>query len=1028
MKRLFLTILFVVLFASLFAQDKCSIEFTLVDSSSAKPLAGAVVELTGTPLSKPQYYTSNVDGTVRMKLDAGKYRLFISFLGYHEKTLPLSTAGTVMNLGKIYLRENPTQIAAVVKEVQQFRTTQNADTLVYNADAFKVAADADVEKMLQKMPGIIVEDGKVEVQGENVKKVFVDGREFFGDDVNMALKTLPAEVIDRVEVFDKLSDEAEFSGVDDGEGFKAINLVTRKSMRIGKFGKMFAGLGYQPNADASSFNPKYLVGGNANFFQKRSRFTVLGLFNNINEQNFSLEDLLGVTSGNGGKNNSSSGNNFMVKPQDGVARVSSLGVNYSDEWGRKHNVKIQASYFFNNTSTTNLSRNDTWFCAPTPFGTRHFESKGTTGNDNHRLNSRLEWKIARNQSLLSRTNFSYQKNTPLSAGHGFTNADSELVDFLADVPRRGLAYSETGRDNMHYGMHFNQFLQYRLRFGRPGRTLTVEGRFNYRTNNATKHTLSNENSAIPFDDDPQSEYQVLYDQYFSLDGTWTDMRENPLLFQPLYQLIKNPSDIYNIRAGMTYIEPIAPKTRLTLQYRYSIQHNERDQDAWYTDESFDPFSSMSKPNPNMSLNSFNEHQTHRLGPGIRYSKNKNTIVLNAFYLHHSLMGDIQRSDAESRVRKTYDDILYFAMLRWAFNSQNTIRMYFRSNVDAPSISQMHTIFDVSSPQYLNVGNLNLRPSYSHSFTCHYVNSNTEKGRTFMVTMGAEYEQNRIAASTLYNPKGIRLPDSMNGIPIPKDKDGRAYSPTQITSFENLDGFWSARLGVSYGLPLSFMKSNLNLAASVKFVSSPCAIYAAGDNRQNVLDNMASHNYEVNNARHIAYNFHVTLGSNISENIDFTVSWRGSVHQAWNTLALKGTSLQEKNLYFNHRTKADMKFVFLRGFTFTASAIYKQYVGFTNDYKEDFLLCNLYLGHKFLKSRRAEVLIGVNDVFNQNKAFARTVGSGYTRNSIDSVIGRYYMVQFVYNLRSFKGQGSAFQKSKSKSNGMKSSKRMGDLQF
>ena len=113
----------------------------------------------------------------------------------------------------------------------------------------------------------------------------------------------------------------------------------------------------------------------------------------------------------------------------------------------------------------------------------------------------------------------------------------------------------------------------------------------------------------------------------------------------------------------------------------------------------------------------------------------------------------------------------------------------------------------------------------------------------------------------------------------------------------------------------------------------------------------------------------------------------------------------KNRYFNHTAQADMKFVLPLGFTITASAAYSQYVGFTNAYDESYILCNAYIGKKVFRNRRGEISFGVNDIFNQNRAFARSVGSGWTQNATNSVIGRYYMVQFTYNLRRFGKKGS-----------------------
>ena len=148
---------------------------------------------------------------------------------------------------------------------------------------------------------------------------------------------------------------------------------------------------------------------------------------------------------------------------------------------------------------------------------------------------------------------------------------------------------------------------------------------------------------------------------------------------------------------------------------------------------------------------------------------------------------------------------------------------------------------------------------------------------------------------------------------------------------------------------------------------------------------------------MGYDAMLSLGSNISENVDFTIQWNGTFNDATQTMAnLSGV----RNQYFSHVASGTLKWIFWKGFTLTAAVNYNQYIGFTNNYNEDYLICNVYLGKKLFKNQLGEVLIGVNDILNQNTAFVRTVGSGYTQNSWNSVIGRYFTVQFNYNLRYF----------------------------
>ena len=300
MKRLLLSTLFTLFAVAAFAQ-KGTVTGTVVDADTGETVAGAVLEFAPAAApDKKQYSTSGYKGAVSIpSLAYGEYKLVVSFLGYNSAETTFKVSAAKQDIGKIELRPG-VQIETVVKEAKALRTSQKGDTVSYNAGAFKVTDDADVEGLLKKMPGITVSDGTVEAQGESVKKIFVDGKEFFGEDVTTAIKSLPAQAVDRIEVYNKLSDAAEFSGMDDGEGYKALNIVTHANMRQGQFGKLYAGYGYDADTKTEAKN-KYVIGGNANIFSGDSRVSVIGLFNNINQQNFSFEDILGVSGSGGGR-------------------------------------------------------------------------------------------------------------------------------------------------------------------------------------------------------------------------------------------------------------------------------------------------------------------------------------------------------------------------------------------------------------------------------------------------------------------------------------------------------------------------------------------------------------------------------------------------------------------------------------------------------------------------------------------------------------------------------------------------------
>ncbi|MBR6655662.1 MAG: outer membrane beta-barrel protein [Alistipes sp.] len=976
------------------------VSFSLIDAHTKKGVLGAVVEVY--PTAKPnnkRYYTSGANGNVYIPgLAYGDYTMLITFIGYKDVTKEFSVKGASLSLGKIPFEEASERIETVVKTVKALRTSQNGDTLSYSAGAFKVSNDADVEGLLKKMPGITITNGSLEAQGETIQKIFVDGKEFFGEDVNTAIKSLPAEAVDRIEVFNKLSDQAEFSGMDDGEGYKAINIVTKENMRQGQFGKMYAGYGYEPewkknNAEDIAKGHKWIIGGNVNFFHGDARVSLIGLFNNVNQQNFSFEDILGVSGqqGGGGRRRGAVGQ-YMVRPQSGIALVNSIGANYSDEWGRRKNVKFQGSLFFNHTDTDNNSRTEKWYESPMPIGYMWQQGLSNTVNYNARFNARLDWKISRNASLMSRTSFSYQGNNPESWIEGYTIGENSDAEELEGSVHQSLSYTNSYNWSNMNAFRFNEFLQLRTKLGKPGRTLTIDGRFNYQNNERKQRTAANDANGFPYDITAGSDYQNAIENYFGEGKRWQDMINSPL-YSPLYQYIHRPSEEYTIRANVTYNEPVSQYAQVSLQYRMSYEHEMNDKNTYYTDAAYGNL----VRNDNMSQKFQSGFWTHRIGPGFRFSKNKNTVVINLSYQRDILDGNIVGSQGD-KIDKHYNKFSYFGMTNIAFNKENTLRIFLRSWSGNPSVTQLQSIFDVSNPQYISIGNKALNPSFTHNLSMHYNLSKVDKGITFMWMFWGQMQQDYISASTWNNPRGFDLPAKFGDLDIPTDKNGDAYRPKEVTSYENMDGYYAARTHVSLGLPLSFMKCNLNIKGGVSYNRTPSAIYATGSG--NILQNMIDHVYETNYANNIGYSAGVTLGSNISENLDFTVSWDGTYNQAWNTIGQT-----EKNNYFNHSVNGNVKWTFLKRMTLTAAVSYVQYLGFTNKYNEDYVLCNVYLGCKVFKNKRGEVQIGVNDIFNQNTAFVRSTGSGYTQNAWNSCIGRYFSVQFVYNLRHFGKKGS-----------------------
>lgn len=739
-----------------------TITATVLDKSTQETIPGAVIELF--PVSdttKKQHFSSAYQGAVKIPgIKYGNYKMRVSYLGYKELEKDVEVNKPTVNLGQLLLEDDAYVINTVVLEGVAMRTSQHGDTLSYKASAFKVTEDADTEALLSKMPGVTVKDGEVEAQGETVKKIYVDGKEFFGEDVNAAIKTLPAEMVDKIEVFNKLSDQAEFTGIDDGESFKAINIVT--VAQTSYFGKLQAG--YAPD-------DKYIGSANINVFTGKHRFTVLGSANNMSQQAFSMTDILGTMGGGGGRGYARRGGGSMISAMDGgKMQAQGFGFNYTGQWGNK--IDVTGSYFFNNTKRTSESETDrqyndgsNWMYDATSWS--------RTRNTEHRFNARLDYKINENHNIMMRPSMTFQNyktdSENFSETYDFTN---ELGNLINEVTRTS--------NSKTWGYNIGNTLIYRARLGKLGRTLTtsIGGSIGKNDQDSYNHNFRRIDLADPATD--------------SL----------------LYQKIKNYSDSYRINGSVMYTEPITKNTQFTTEYRINYNYSDADRKSYLWDEiqnDFDPNFSPEYSNINNS-----GYLTHRAGPGINYVKDKNKFSASVFYQHSSLTND-QEYPSVRDLKTSFNDITYFSRLETAFNPSTTLRVFASSSTSNPSVTQLQDVVDMSNSQFITAGNPNLNPSYQHRLHGTFIKSSVTKGRTFVAGLSASIYDDYIS-SVVIRQEGYVLP---NGEKLEKG--------AQFTQYDNMSGRWNVNANFSYGFPVKWLGSNVNFNARTAYAETPSMI-------------------------------------------------------------------------------------------------------------------------------------------------------------------------------------------------------------
>jgi uncharacterized membrane protein YgcG len=942
---------------------------TLLDETDHSPLIGVnafVVSVSDTT----QKYGTATDLTGHFTIGnvpAGQYRFratYVGFQGYNRNV----SVNQNLDLGTIEMQVLSTQLQNVLVTGQQIRAQQSGDTTSFNAGAFKTNPDANAEDLINKMPGLSTEGGSLKANGEDVKQVLVDGKPFFGDDPNAAIKNLPAEIIDRIQVFDKLSDQAQLTGFNDGNEQRTINIVTKPGRNNGQFGKIFGGYGAKDFHFKDNF---YLAGGNVNFFNGDRRISIIALSNNINQQNFSTEDLLGVVNtssgqnrggggsrgGGGGRGGSRGGSggssggggssrrgggdasNFLIGQQAGITTTNSIGINYSDNWAK--NIRVSGSYFLNNTRNDNVtSLTRTYFSGADSNIIYNENSATTSKNTNHRANLRIEYDIDSSNSVIFSPRFSYQQNEFTRDLHG----DSKYPD--------GTLLNNTDNTNTSNNNGYNLAgnLTYRHKFEKRGRTFSINlnSSLSDRTGDGTSYSFYRYRNvdSLGFD-------TTLLDQHYDLG-----------------------SNTKNYSGNVTYTEPLSATSQLMANYMPSISKSSSDRETMnkngteYTDL-----------DTTLSNKYENTYTTQRGGLTYQYRNDKIMLSAGLNYQYASLDG-MQEYPRRFEVDRTFSNVLPMVMFNYRFARTKNLRIMYRSSTNPPSISQLQNVFDVTNPLLIKTGNADLQQDYTHTLMIRYANTNTTTSTNFFAMLYGQYTMDYIGNETIF--PNATIPIAENIVLTPG---------SQITRPVNLDGYFMARSFLTYGMPLKTLKSNLNVNAGFNYNRQPGRIRYANNynelfNGTDITTNI-SNNYPVNGG--------VVLSSNISENLDFTLAYSGYYNIVRNSI-----QTQSNNNYYNHNASLRLNYIFLDRFVFNTTANHMLYSGLSQGYNQSYMLWNAALGYKFLPDKSLDVRLSVYDILNQNRSIDRTVTETYIEDSYTNVLQRYFMLNVTYSLRRFGG--------------------------
>ena len=908
-----------------------SVSGILQDAGDKKPLVNATVKLSKSDsILNPFVTVSNKEGSfVFNNVPGGNYTLSVTSVGYGNFKKEVRITGTSIDLGNVSVAKSAETLATVIIS-SATPVRQKNDTVEYSASQYKINPDATSEDLIKKMPGVTIDkSGAVTAQGETVQKVTVDGRDFFGDDATATLRNLPAEVIDKIQVFDKLSDQAQLTGFDDGNTTKSINIVTKADMRTGNFGRVFAGYGT---------DDRYSAGGNVSFFNNARRISLVGLLNNVNQQNFSSQDLLGVTSsgnrGGGGRRGGGGGGgnfrgggsgNFMVGQQSGIAKTNALGVNYSDAWGKK--IDVSGSYFFNNSNTSNNQTLNQQNIITKDTSQYYNENTGSDNkNYNNRVNFRLTYKIDSSNSILVTSNLNFQNNNSVNFVTGTNYFDANKQTLL----------SQTNNDitSNNSGNSLSNSILYRHAFPKKGRSISL----------GVNTSISDKNG---------QNYLTAINTYYK-STTITDS---------LQQLSDQKSKNKRYSFNLVYTEPVGKKAQLQFNYNPSFSNNDADQETFNYDKGTSKYSSLDTSLSNKFKNTYNTQNT---GITYRLGDRDNMVSAGLSYQYGELKSD-QVFPRMSHINNSYSNILGNAFARFKLSSRSNLRLIYRSSVSPPSVTQLQNVINNSNQFFYTTGNPDLQQQYTNNIITRYTYTNSAKSQSFFANIFFQTINDYVANATYTASKDSVLSNTLT-----------LFKGSQISKPVNLNGYMSARSFFTFGMPLKFMKSILNWNAGVSYAKLPGLL--------NNVDNI-SNTYN--------YNLGAVLASNISENIDFTLSYSANINTVKNSIQ---PSLN--NNYFTQSTGFTANLLTKKGLFFQNDLSNQYYQGLSGGFNQNYWLWNVAIGQKFLKNEMGELKLSVFDLLKQNKSISRNVTDSYIQDVQNQVLQQYFMLTFTYKLKTF----------------------------
>ena len=955
-----------------YAQNSSTLKATLQDENG-EAVPFATVSLTKSGATKVyKYALSSVDGKVTIeKVAHGKYTIKAELLGYKEFTKDIEVKNT-LDLGVIKMEEDKQTLDAASVSATGNPIIVKKDTIEYNASSFKTTENDMLIDLLKKLPGIEVnDDGTVTAEGKTISKITIGGKTFFLDDPQIATQNLPAKMIEKIKVVRKKSEQAEFTGIEDGNEEEVIDLTVKRGMMNGLVGNLSLGAGRDLPKTTSTLgtndDTRYQGGAFVGRFNEHTNFSLILNGNNTNNRGFNdlSGNMMGGMRGGGGGGFGGGGN--------GVTRSWMAGLNGAGDFF-DNKMNVGGNYLYNNTHRDVLNRS----VSETRYGEGDMlinrngvtdPGYNTTSNYGHRFGMRLDHKFSENTSIL------FQPQINFGGGDYIQYSDFEterIANGTSNITSKGFSNNSGNNNNWQT----SGFMLFRQRLGMPGRTLSFMGNYNFSNNQMDGFNQSlSDNAAQDGKDAFQSIVNQRIDQYS-----------------------KNAS----LSGRLVYTEPLGGGFYASANYSYAWNRNESVKDAY--DSGSDVISGNSliynpsgeKKSEAYSSNILNQYNNQSAGVDLQYQKDKMHAQLGI-----SLMPQKTHNETNKEV---YDSkVLNFAptaMLWYDMGETSNVRFFYRGRSSQPSTTQLMRVPDNSNIKSISSGNPALIPYFNHNLNGEYRMTNRKTFTTITVNADGGMVHNPIVNALWISNYGTTYsipyngPDSYNGSIRLSVNSPIAKSNFSIFTMTNAR-FSQSTSFTDSGAKIS-MDEYLDKDGVFKFKEF-LAKYSDPSNAPMFKKNVQN-TYSINERLRFTYrsdDLEITLGGRVGyNNTTYSINKESSG---------QGNGVADVKTWNNMVDGSINWTLSSAGLTFKTDARYNWYVGYTTDMDPVFTV-NMDI-QKLLFKNKVTLALRAYDLLDQARTISESNSNGVRTERWSNTLGRYVIVALTYRFGSFGRRGN-----------------------